>query len=136
MNKRDWKRLRTRIEALGKKRREFSAVGWASAGIVMSSVFTGFTWAPAHRSMELSLQVEFAWVWPAVIALGLAALVVAVLAFVGASALGRDERASAGEIVEDMDEIFDPTKPESSGELLRGWNSRLTLAEAMMKDVK
>jgi hypothetical protein len=105
MRERDWARVRKRVDSLGKKRRELSAVAWACVGVLVSAVFALLAWMPAYATLSDAARIEFAWVLPATIALGALGLLLGGGMFWGAHLIGSDERLTASQIVEEMDDI-------------------------------
>lgn len=105
MSERDWKRLRSRIATFQQHRREFSAIAWACVGVLVSAIFTALTWAPAYRAMKSTESTEFAWVWPAIIALGAFGLVLGAMMFWASHITAVAEQATASEILDEMDTI-------------------------------
>lgn len=113
MRARDWNRIRNRVSDLGKRRKEFSAIGWACVGIVVSAAFTALTWAPAYRTIPEDALLEFAWVWPSICALALIGLVVGGMMFWAAHVTGNEGQVSAKSIVVEMDDIHLSPGPTS-----------------------
>lgn len=109
VREKDWARIRRRIDSAQKHRREFSAVGWTCVGISVSTVLSGISWAPAYRVLPPDQMPEFAWVWPTIILLGIAGLVVAAAMFWAAHITKSAAGTSIEEVLEDMDEIHPPS---------------------------
>ncbi|MFJ6427520.1 hypothetical protein [Microbacterium maritypicum] len=105
----DWVRLRKKVETLKKQRHDFSSAGWGFSGIAVSAAFSMIAWAATYRTFSDSQLLEFAWVWPTLIASFLAGALLSVGAFVAAHLFKDAAAATAQEICEDMDEIHDPS---------------------------
>jgi hypothetical protein len=105
VREKDWARIRRRIDSIQQQRREFAAVGWACVGVAVSSVFGGISWQPAFQVLPAAQRPDFAWVWPAIIALGLAGVVVGAAMFWAAHLSKGSEGTSIREVLEDMDDI-------------------------------
>lgn len=73
--------------------------------MTVSAVFAKLGWATVFRTLEGDLRAEFAWIWPATVALGAVGIICAIVCFVAASTLGKDERNRAERIVADMDDL-------------------------------
>lgn len=103
----DWTRLRMRVQRLRKQRREFSAAAWTFVGIAISAILSMLSWAPAHKALVSEQQVEFAWVWPALIGM----LALGVLMSIGMFWAAHVTKDAAAETVDaladDMDAIRD-----------------------------
>lgn len=102
----DWKRLRSKVDSLQRKRRDWAALAWAAIGVAVGAGFTILTWLPAYAELDSTAQLAFAWVTPALIAGLLTSAVLAIVGFVSAHWLAIDERASAKELASDMDAIY------------------------------
>lgn len=120
VREKDWVRLRRRIDAAQKHRKEFAAVGWACVGVSASALFSGIAWEPAYRVLPSDLRPDFAWVWPAIVLLGAAGLVIATAMFWAAHVTKGAEGVSIQEVLEDMDEIRPPARVTSPGPLKTG----------------
>lgn len=112
MNKREWKRVRGKVEALAQKRNDFAAVGWSAIGVVVTAAFALLSWMPAYAAMEKDSMLEFAWVKPTLLMSVFAGIVVAFIAFTASRKFGQSERATAAEIVAEMNEVFDPDRDQ------------------------
>lgn len=107
----DWDRIRRRLESAKGQRKEFSGAGWAFVGIFVSALFAGIAWSPTYRSLPVALRPDAAWVWPTIIILGCAALLIAGTMFWASHITKGAERVSIDEVLEDMDEIAGPPNP-------------------------
>ena len=108
---RDWKRLRNNVSELGGQRSEYSAVAWACVGLVGSAGFAAIGWAPAYKALSAPASVEFAWIWPVIIASGVSMSILGAAMFRVARQTATDDKASAKQIVSDMDEVHDLGDP-------------------------
>ena len=104
----DWARIRKRLKTAQQQRREYSAIGWALVGVFVSATFGAISWEPAYRAMPAELRPEFAWVWPAILSIGISAAVVGAILFWVSSQSKSAERISIQEVIDDMDEIRGP----------------------------
>jgi hypothetical protein len=73
--------------------------------VLVSAVFALLAWMPAYATLSDAARIEFAWVLPATIALGALGLLLGGGMFWGAHLIGSDERLTASQIVEEMDDI-------------------------------
>lgn len=105
MRIRDWERLRNHIASLGKNRREYAAIAWACVGVSVSAMFTAIPWAPAYGTLTQQAQLDFAWVWPAIVGAGLCGLVIGGVMFWAAHQTAGQETMTAQQILDDMDAI-------------------------------
>ncbi|MET4095045.1 hypothetical protein [Arthrobacter sp. UYCu712] len=105
VREKDWARIRRRIDSAQKHRREFAAFGWACIGVAVSAVFSAMSWEPAYRVLPPDQRPDFAWVWPAILAIGISGLVVAAFMFRAAHISAGAEGVSIRDVLEDMDEI-------------------------------
>lgn len=103
----DWSRLRTRVQRLRKQRREFSAAAWTFVGIAISAVFAGLSWAPAYRVLGESERGEFAWIWPALICMGVLGVLMSAGMFWAAHVTKQSAAETIDSLAEDMDAIRD-----------------------------
>lgn len=106
MRVKDWQRLREKAKSIQKKRREFSGFGWAMVGLGLSAVLSVMTWLPAYAALPADRQIEFAWLTPAFAAAVFSSAIMAAGAFWGAHLFADSERATAAELVADMDAIY------------------------------
>lgn len=106
MRVKDWQRLRAKASSLQKKRREFSGFGWAMTGLGLSAALTLMTWIPAYGALPGDRQLEFAWLTPCFTVAAISAAVMAAGAFWGAHLFADSERATASELVAEMDAIY------------------------------
>lgn len=116
VREKDWTRLRRQLKSTQQHRREFSAIAWASIGFAASAVLSGISWAPAYKALAPEQRPEFAWVWPALIALGILGLVLGAAMFWASHVTKGSEAATIGQILEDMDDIRDVKKALSAEE--------------------
>ncbi|MDN3310639.1 hypothetical protein QWJ90_06825 [Microbacterium oryzae] len=107
MRQSDWVRLRARVERLKKQRREFSAAAWAFVGVGVSAIFSMVSWAPAYRALTDAQQMEFAWVWPALVAALVAGVVFAIGGFWGAHVMKDAAAETVDSVAAYMDELHD-----------------------------
>jgi hypothetical protein len=103
----DWKRLRAKVTQMQKRRREFSAFAWAMVGIAISAGLACVVWVPAFDSLDSGSRLSFAWVTPLFIFVAVGTAVMASLAFWGSHLFADSERASAADILADMDSIWE-----------------------------
>ncbi|PFG19888.1 hypothetical protein ATL40_1464 [Serinibacter salmoneus] len=106
MRTKDWQRIRSRVESLASKRRDYAALAWAAVGAFVTAVFTACTWAPAFSIMDDPQKFAFAWVWPAIIGFGVLGIITAAIGFLAAGDFARRERATAEELLGEMDDIY------------------------------
>lgn len=107
MRNTDWIRLRRRLETLKKQRKDFAGIGWAFTGAAISAGFSMLAWAPTFESFREDQILEFAWVWPTLIIAASASVILAVLAFIGSRIFAVAAGATASELCDDMDAIYD-----------------------------
>lgn len=105
VRRKDWDRIRRRLESVKGQRKEFSSAAWAFVGIAVSAIFAGIAWDPAYRTMAAPARPDAAWVWPTLINIGIAATIIAAATFWFSRQSKASEAASIEEILEDMDEI-------------------------------
>jgi hypothetical protein len=102
----DWERLRAKAESLQKKRREFSGFAWAMVGLVVTSIFALMAWLPAYAALPMTGKFENAWLTPVFVLAIISGSIMAAGGFWGSHLFADSERATAAEIVSDMDAIF------------------------------
>lgn len=102
----DWKRMRAKVESLRTKRRDWAALAWAAIGLAAGAGLGLIAWLPASATLTDAQRAGFAWITPTLIVVGLACIVIAILAFLSASDFAKAERATALELAEEMDAIF------------------------------
>src|SRR5258706_14626801 len=77
---REWDRIRALIAALPGPERVAANLAWSCVAVVASAVLALITWAPAYRQLDDKAKLEFAWVTPTLVVIGVACVVVASLA--------------------------------------------------------
>lgn len=107
MRQSDWLRIRTRVERLKRQRREFAAAAWAAVGVAVSAGLSMLSWAPAFGVLTDAQRAEFAWIWPALIALMAFGVFIALGGFVGAHIVKQAAIETVETVAGDMDDIHD-----------------------------
>jgi hypothetical protein len=71
IRRKDWDRIRRRLESVKGQRQEFSSAAWAFIAIAISAIFAGIAWDPAYRTMPAPARPDAAWVWQTLINIGI-----------------------------------------------------------------
>ncbi len=108
----EWKRIRERVKTLSNPLPYLGQIGWACMGIGASALLAYLPWAPAYSALPARAQLHYAAVSPALIIIGIAAIVIAIFCMVVSRVVRAHERASAASVLTEMDSIYEPHDPD------------------------
>src|SRR5262245_37940700 len=77
----EWKRLRSRVDALEHPMPYLGQVGWASVGLATSAVLTLIPWSAAYTELPSKAYLHYAWVSPLLTIISIGAIIIAAFCF-------------------------------------------------------
>jgi hypothetical protein len=111
IQRREWARLRTRMENLKDPAPWLQSIALVCVGIAPSFFIAWIGWLPVYSSLSASAQLKFDWVAPLLLIVGIAGLVVAGGLFIAHASLRSKIKRDAETLCEDMDDIYAPHRP-------------------------
>lgn len=108
MSHSDWRRIRARVAGIRNPLPWATNMGWVCIGIVATAALAYMPWVGARSALDAKAKVHYAWVSPAILAAGAAALALAVISFTMGAAWKRREREDVRQVLADMDGIYTP----------------------------
>jgi hypothetical protein len=123
----DWVRIRTRVSRISDPRPVLNNMAWTFFGIAMSASLAYFPWLAAYDALEADAQDRFLWVSVVLVAVGVGALVIAVVCGITSRLLRKAVEVTTTAVCDEMDAIYCPgagRKRRSSRRSSRGGRRR------------
>ncbi len=106
----DWRRIRERVEKLTDPLPYIGQVGWASVGIGGGAILALLPWTAAYSQLPVSAHNHYAWITPALVIMGVAAVVIAVLCLLANRQMRNRDKATVASVLSDMDDVYQQHK--------------------------
>lgn len=104
----DWVRLRTRVSRISDSRPLLSNLAWTFFGIAVSAGLGYFPWLAAYDALKADAQDRYLWVSVVMVAVGVGALLIAVVCGITSRLLRRAVEATTTSVCDEMDAIYCP----------------------------
>lgn len=111
VSRRDWRRIRGAVASLKFPFRWVENVMWVTIPLIPGAALVLLTWLPAYAELPPDAQLRESWVTPAIVVVGLSALVLAVYSYLVARGVRAELQRDVSHVLGDMDEVYQASNP-------------------------